>query len=98
MNCWKTNLLVIFLGGLAIGQPAIAQPDVNTAKPPVARRAPRTTMIHGDTLVDNYYWLREKSSKEVVAYLEAENAYTAAIMKATDGVQAALYLEMVGRI
>jgi oligopeptidase B len=48
--------------------------------------------------VDNYYWLREKSNPDVIACLEAENAYTAAVMKPTEPFQAALYKEMLGRI
>src|SRR5262245_63971936 len=59
---------------------------------------PRTSAIHGDVRVDDYYWLREKSNPEVLAYLEAENAYTQAVMKPTEPFQAALYKEMLGRI
>ena len=75
-------------------QPAVADKPA----PPVAVKKPRTTKIHGDTLVDNYYWLREKSNPEVIAHLEAENAYTASMMKGTDGLQQTLYDEMLGHI
>jgi oligopeptidase B len=97
MNCWRSHGLVLFLAGMMLGQPA-AQSDFPTAKPPLARKSPRATTVHGDTLVDNYYWLREKSSQEVIAYLEAENAYTAAVMKPTKALQDVLYQEMLGRI
>ena len=43
---------------------------------PVAKKVPLERTHHGDTFVDNYEWLREKDDPEVVAYLEAENAYT----------------------
>ena len=66
--------------------------------PPVAKKMAKNTAIHGDALVDNYHWLREKSNPEVISYLEAENAYTTAIMKPTEGFQEALYKEMLGRI
>jgi oligopeptidase B len=66
--------------------------------PPVAKKVPRTTEVNGTTLVDNYFWLREKSNPEVRAYLEAENAYTDAVMKPTEGLQKTLYGEMLGRI
>src|SRR5690349_15749218 len=66
--------------------------------PPVAKKIPKTTEINGHRLVDNYFWLREKSNPEVKAYLEAENAYTEAIMKPTEWLQEALYKEMVGHI
>jgi oligopeptidase B len=45
--------------------------------PPVAKRLPRERTHHGDTFVDDYEWLRDKDSPETLAYLEAENAYTA---------------------
>src|ERR1700681_2953539 len=66
--------------------------------PPVAKKAPKTTEINGRTMVDNYYWLRDKKSPEVKAYLEAENAYTDAVMKPTEGLQKKLYDEMLSRI
>ncbi|GAB6984650.1 S9 family peptidase [Nocardioides pyridinolyticus] len=45
-------------------------------QPPVAEKRPTSTEIHGHTRTDDYEWLREKESPEVLAYLEAENAYT----------------------
>ena len=65
---------------------------------PVAKRVPRETVIHGRTLTDDYFWLREKTSAEVIAHLEAENAYTEAAMAATKDLQETLYKEMLGRI
>lgn len=47
-----------------------------TVTPPVAKTVPHERTHHGDTFVDNYEWLRDKNDPEVVAYLEAENAYT----------------------
>jgi oligopeptidase B len=66
--------------------------------PPVAKKIPKVTEIHGVKLVDNYYWLRDKSNPEVRAYLEAENAYTAAVMKPTEPFQKKLYGEMLSRV
>ena len=48
---------------------------------PIARKKPNVRELHGDKLVDDYFWLREKGTPEVKAYLEAENAYTDAVMK-----------------
>ncbi len=67
-------------------------------RPPIAKRIPKKTTIHGDVLVDDYFWLREKTNPEVIAYLEAENAYTEAMMKPTEALQEALYKEMLARI
>jgi len=53
---------------------------------------------HGDRRVDPYYWLREKDNPEVIAYLEAENSYTDALMAPTIPLQERLYREIVGRI
>ncbi len=66
--------------------------------PPLARREPVETILHGDRRVDHYAWLRQKENPEVVAYLEAENAYTDAILRPTESFQEALYQEMLGRI
>jgi oligopeptidase B len=67
-------------------------------KPPVAKKEPKVTNIHGQTLTDNYFWLRDKANPEVKAYLEAENAYTDAIMAPTKDLQETLYKEMIGHI
>ena len=48
---------------------------------PVAAKKAKELTIHGDTRVDNYYWLRERENPEVIAYLEAENAYREEVMK-----------------
>src|SRR3989442_11084005 len=69
-----------------------------TPKPPVARRDPVEHLLHGDRRVDHYAWLRRKENAEVIAYLEAENAYTDAILKPTEVFQERLYQEMLGRI
>src|SRR4051794_34243797 len=45
-------------------------------QPPVAERRPTSTKIHSQTRSDDYEWLRDKDAPEVMAYLEAENAYT----------------------
>jgi len=66
--------------------------------PPVARKDPTPTTLHGHTLEDDYRWMRDKSSPELIAYLEAENAYTAAVMKPTEELQAKLYAEMLSHI
>jgi oligopeptidase B len=66
--------------------------------PPVAATKPYSVTLHGDTRVDEYFWLREKGSAEVTAYLEAENAYAEAQMAPTGELQKNLYDEIVGRI
>src|SRR5262245_55176525 len=66
--------------------------------PPVAKRVPKVDVVHGERREDEYFWLRDKDSPEVTAYLEAENAHTDAVMKGTEAFQDALYTEMLARI
>jgi len=72
--------------------------DPKAATPPEASKIPKATSIHGETLVDDYFWLREKSNPAVIAHLEAENAYTAAVAAPLEPVADKLYREMRGRI
>jgi oligopeptidase B len=67
-------------------------------RPPVARRESVEHVLHGDHRVDHYAWLRQKENPDVIAYLEAENAYTDAILQPTEQLQEKLYQEMLGRI
>jgi oligopeptidase B len=68
-----------------------------------------TSLHHGTARVDDYAWLRAANWQEVMrdpavldpdirAYLQAENAYTEAVMAGTEPLQAALFAEMKGRI
>jgi oligopeptidase B len=69
-----------------------------TVQPPVARRDPTPTTLHGVTLQDDYRWMRDKTSPELLAHLEAENAYTSAVMSPTAELQTRLYSEMLSHI
>jgi len=64
----------------------------------VAKRIPKADVQHGDRRLDPYFWLREKTNPAVIAHLQAENAYTEAIMKPTEPLQHRLYQEMLGHI
>ncbi|MEA2328555.1 MAG: oligopeptidase, partial [Thermoanaerobaculia bacterium] len=66
--------------------------------PPATEKKPHVTKIHGDTLVDNYFWLREKQNPDVIAHLAAENAYTAAMTADTQPLQQKLYDELLGHV
>ena len=65
---------------------------------PTAAIKPHITELHGTQRVDNYFWLREKTNPETIAYLEAENTYTQSKMKHTQALQKSLYDEMLHRI
>lgn len=47
-----------------------------SVQPPVAKRGNHRREHHGDVFIDPYEWLRDKDNPEVIAHLEAENAYT----------------------
>jgi oligopeptidase B len=66
--------------------------------PPVAEKQPQVLELHGDRRVDNYFWMRDRNDPKVTAYLEAENAYTEAMMQHTQKLQTQLYDEMLARI
>ena len=89
------SLALTSCGGAA--RPA-AEVQRSDGLPPVAPRHPHSVTIHGDTRVDEYFWLRDKQSAEVTAYLNAENAYADALMAPTRELQQTLYDEIVGRI
>ncbi len=66
--------------------------------PPVAKKHPQLFALHGDKRVDDYFWMRDSNDPNVIAYLEAENAYTSAMMQHTEALQTTLYNEMLARI
>jgi oligopeptidase B len=93
------SLLLLSISTIAVIK-VMAQ-DGNSAtmlQPPATEKKPKVTEINGDRLVDNYFWLREKTDAAVIAHLEAENAYTDAMMKPTVGLQDKLYNEILSHI
>nr|ACN58773.1 protease II [uncultured bacterium BLR8] len=69
-------------------------------QPPMAARRPHKVESPNGARDDEYYWLRDdtRSNKDVLAYLQAENAYADAQLAHTKPLQAKLYKEMIGRI
>jgi oligopeptidase B len=97
----RLRLFSLLSVALVVGSSYVLAADDNSSAlpaPPVAKKVPKTTEINGRELVDDYYWLRDKQNPEVAAYLQAENAYTDAVMKPTEGLQKKLYDEMLSRI
>src|SRR5204863_697338 len=94
-------LTLLFLSLSTFAFTNIMAQDVNSStmlQPPTTEKKPKITDINGDRMVDNYFWLREKSNPAVIAHLEAENAYGAALMKPTEGLQEKLYNEILSHI
>src|SRR6267378_2842546 len=94
------QLLVLLVTIFPLSNSSFAQSngDASAPQPPMTEKKTKTTTIHGDTLTDDYFWLREKTSPEVIAHLEAENTYAAEMMRPTTALQEKLYNEMVGHI
>lgn len=65
---------------------------------PTVKKIPKELSVHGDTRIDNYYWLNDPKNPEVIAYLEAENAYKDQMLAHTKDFQEKLFEEMKGRI
>lgn len=70
---------------------------------PIAEIKPKQLIAHGDTRIDNYYWINDffkkgPDSNKVVDYLTAENKYYDTMMSATQPLQEKMYTEMKGRI
>ena len=72
--------------------------EVANSTLPIARVSPHEMEEHGNTRVDNYYWLRERDNPEVIDYLEAENAYARDSMAHTQALQDELLAELQGRL
>src|SRR5882672_11002375 len=98
MNCRKLFLLLLILSISTITFMKVTAQNGNSMQPPATEKRPKITEINGDKLVDNYFWLREKTNPTVIAHLEAENAYAAAVMKPTEPLQEKLYNEILSHI
>jgi oligopeptidase B len=85
---------------LAVLLQASVMAQTPAISPPVAKKVPKTFALHGDTRTDDYFWLRDDKRKdpEVIAYLEAENAYTKSMLQSHEGLEQSLYKEILGRI
>ncbi|MGE5462091.1 MAG: hypothetical protein ACM3PS_01965, partial [Syntrophothermus sp.] len=65
---------------------------------PMAPKRPHTIVQHGETRIDNYYWMRDRDDPEVLKYLRAESDYLEEVMGHTKPLQDMLYAEMKGRM
>ncbi len=75
-----------------------AAPDnARPAGPPIAERRPQVRVHHGDEFVDDYEWLRDPADPDVIAYLEAENAFTEAQTADQADLREAIFDEIKAR-
>lgn len=93
-NLFYIALLLLLILGSCSESDKIKQ----DLEPPKAKKIKQELTIHGDTRIDEYFWLRERENPEVIEYLTAENAYKDAVLKHTEKLQKKLFKEIVGRI
>ena len=94
-------LLAASGAGVAPSAPAQVAPSAHAPSshaPPVAEARPVTLERHGHVRTDPYFWLRERENPEVIAYLEAENAYFDEQMAPLRALQDELFEEIRERI
>ncbi len=78
--------------------PSEMYPKAVALQPPVAAKKQKELTIHGDTRIDNYYWLNDRTNEEVINHLTAENTYRDEVMSHLKDYQDKLFEELKGRI
>ncbi|MBC8944507.1 S9 family peptidase [Xenorhabdus indica] len=96
----KRIILSFLLGGSLLSNSVTTIAMEENMVPPMAKKQPHAITIHGDTRIDNYYWLRDdnRQDKEVIDYLTAENKHTAEVLESGQELRKTLYNEMTGRM
>ena len=92
---------ISLVGGCSMNDSTTPAPKLITqAQPPVADRRPVELTAHGETRVDEYYWLRDdaRTSSEVIAYLEAENTWAETQLAHLSELETELLGEMKARL
>ncbi len=108
-NLFIIGAVVLVASACSSNQKDSKNPDMSNY--PVAKKIPHSITTHGDTRVDDYYWMRlsdeqknapdsarDQQTKDVLDYLNAENEYTKKMLAHTDALKEKLFTEMKGRI
>ena len=92
----------LFFGALLVivGGSMMTPASASAATPPKAEQRPYTVPAAFGERQDPWYWLRDDSREnaQMIAYLEAENAYLQAVMQPQQALQETLYQEIIGRL
>jgi oligopeptidase B len=67
-------------------------------QPPHAAKLAHQIEIHGDTIVDDYFWLRDRDNPQVMEYLKAENEYTELVLEPHAELRESLFQELKARV
>lgn len=99
--CYRA-LSRLFFGALLVivGGSMMTPASASAATPPKAEQRPYTVPAAFGERQDPWYWLRDDSREnaQMIAYLEAENAYLQAVMQPQQALQETLYQEIIGRL
>jgi oligopeptidase B len=95
MNRLLSSFFVLMLSLASLAAQPVGADSPNPS-PPVAKKIPKELCLHGCKRVDNYFWFRDKTNPDVLAYLNAENAYADAMTAPQEPLRQTLYQEMVG--
>ena len=92
----KFTIAGVLLVSLSLN--AQENPQNNMSNEPKATKKPIELTIHGHRRTDDYFWMNERDSKEVIDHLAKENAYTKAYFSSIEGLQTTLLDEFNNRI
>ena len=90
---WWISLAAAIAAGVPAGRPAWGHGAAHLAQsakappkaPPQTRQDNVTEVLHGVELVDPYRWLEDQKAPETRAWIDAQNAYTDALLAAVPG-------------
>ena len=99
---WRTVLALLFLT-LPIFESQARMTADATITPPVAAKRPHVQNWHGETLSDDYFWLKDQGypkvdDADVLAYVKAENAYFEAKSAPLTGITDTIFEELKARV
>jgi oligopeptidase B len=98
MMIFYYKTIILFAALLIFTSCKLQSKQAEKIMPPKAKQIPKELTIHGNTRIDNYYWLRERDNPEVIDYLKEENNYLQKKFAHIKDFQENLYNEIIGRI
>lgn len=98
MKIFTQNLLITIIVLISALSYSNANNKTEVKMPPKAKKIEKKLTIHGNTRIDNYYWMNQRDDKEVIDYLEAENKYVDEVMADTEELQETIFEEITSRI
>jgi len=92
------TLISIALVSTACNNNQNKEKEKNQMKEPIAKKIKKELTIHNNTRTDNYYWMKNRDSKDVLQYIKEENDYFKNKLKSTEALQDSLFDEIVARM